>query len=94
MDLIVELSNFSSIYTFYGSLLLGVLLVSFFPLSTRNQLTSTCFTMEGSHQTNVKLVLNAHLYINHTIRWIHKTIKKYQYTDPDIEGPYLLLISS
>jgi hypothetical protein len=91
-ELLLEVSNFSTFYTIYISLLLAMVLVYTIPWDSTNSRLHAHISMKDEFELYVssKLNMNTNI-INWIVTWIHNKIKKYIYTDLDTEDSLFLL---
>ncbi len=91
-DLLLEISNFSTVYTIYISILLGIALVYILKWDPNFTRLNSHFSIKDEFELYVitKLTINTKV-INWVVTWIHHIIKKYIYSDLDIEDSLFLL---
>lgn len=92
VDLLLEISNFSTMYTFYLSILLGIAFVYTLNWDPKFTRLNSQISIKDEFELYVTSKLNINTkVINWVVTWIHTIIKKYIYSDFDIEDSSFLL---
>ncbi|QOR66448.1 hypothetical protein IM538_22250 [Cytobacillus suaedae] len=94
-DLLLEISNVSTVYTIYMSILLGIILVYTLKWDPNFTRVNSRISLRDEFDLYVisKLTINTKV-INWVVTWINHIIKKYIYSDLDIEDSFFLLTHS